>query len=297
MSADIEAFEAALRGTEFEGCAVTAAPVPGGSTSFETRIPALHEEVEGSRLWRSARELTRVTGRVPVLVDDPGPNAYDRSFYDAPDEDEALPGAIVAASKTPAVRAEADRLFRSGLEVNWGDYAQDAELTFALEETARRVGSAPSVADVRASGARDYVAVQRFLLDWELERVGENGIRSDGDMIGWRLYDPYTYLLWLPTERPEEVSAYVNYYGGGETAKEQGEFMVWLRRWNGRYGLHAVGFQGVTLDLWVDRPPQDLETAFELATELHMFHRNNAPLRQQALDIVGQHRLQLFLRP
>lgn len=85
------------------------------------------------------------------------------------------------------------------------------------------------------------------------------------DLVGTqRWFDPESWVLvLLPTDRSELAPLYADFHGG--TGPGLGAV---LRDWRDRWGAELVASWGTMLQLLVARPPQDLESAYELAGQI-----------------------------
>lgn len=107
----------------------------------------------------------------------------------------------------------------------------------------------------------------------------------------------------LPTSRPWALPAYVDYWGAGYTyGPEIGQIghellTVAMRDWYHRFGAVPWAATGVTVHFVVERPPDNIHDAFQLATELSHFGHRDMSYREMARALLHSEFWELFDRP
>jgi hypothetical protein len=248
------------------------------------RAFAIEVTGNGLPLWTSMRKCLPQTGMWPVLYAFWGnpqnswedyvkaDDIFQRQSYkwESPAEEDTAPEAIVARSEITS--------FEDLLENHANLYSHNLreDFTYALEKTMQRFGSSPQAAEVdaliRTRRIDDYVQLEHWLLDWEVQHIPRaQSIQPDTtDYIHW--YEPHNQpqaLILLPTKNCWEVLAYIHWYGaqtyGTETA------IAMLRWWNEKYGAELVAHYGTMLNIQVTDRPANIEEAFRLAWEQEAF--------------------------
>ena len=107
--------------------------------------------------------------------------------------------------------------------------------------------------------------------DWpDPDEIGANV----GPTIAWQpgTSEPLekAYLLLIPTEKGEEVPAFLR-WGGWNDCPPPEYHAAALRRWSDRYGAELVAINGDTMELRVARRPTSREEALELAREQYAY--------------------------
>lgn len=290
MMDDLARFTRVFDGTPLQGLGVVAIDIPGGGQAFEMDFPEGHDTSDvhaNFALWHAARPFVDSTGRFPVLSFNEGEDAFSREEYDG-----ESPASIVNAAAGIDTDVVMDTTYRNS------DDSTDA-WAFALADTARIVGAAPNPDELRALNSTDRRVTEGFLMRWEEERAPgkASGHLNVAGRIAPTADDGYGCIEWLPTTAPEEAAGYISYYGASSSAQRQAEFVAFLGRWRRRFGAEVVAVSGITLDLWIATPPQDLETAFEFACELDPFNKTDDSLGEFARSLVGRHEVALYERP
>ena len=88
-----------------------------------------------------------------------------------------------------------------------------------------------------------------------------------------------------------------HYWGSGHWIDGPERLVRAIDSWHRRYGAEPYAALGVTLDFVVSRPPQDVNDAFTLATELEPFVKPNASLREGARALLNARHWELYDRP
>jgi hypothetical protein len=264
---------------------------PGDQNILSLEIPncvdrafAIEVNGNGLPLWTAMRKCLPQTGMWPVLYTFWGnpqnswedyviaDDIFKRQPYqwESPAEEDTAPEAIVARSEITS--------FEDLLENHANLYSQNLreDYAYALEKTRQRFGSSPPAAEVealiRTRRIDDYVQLEHWLLDWEVQHTPRpQSLQPDTtDYIDW--YQPLNQpqaLILLPTTNCWEVLAYIHWYGaqtyGTETA------IAMLRWWNEKYGAELVAHYGTMLNIQVTGHPDNIEEAFRLAWEQEAF--------------------------
>lgn len=92
-----------------------------------------------------------------------------------------------------------------------------------------------------------------------------------------RWFDPGTWaLVLLPTDRSELTPLYADFHGGAGPG-----LGAVLRDWRERWGAELVASWGTMLQFLVGRPPQDLESAYELAGQIKIVAGSEQSMRYE----------------
>ena len=286
MLSDADVVARALRGTVLEGRDVRTVRI------LDTPEQAVHVDILGLDVvtaWRAARPVCDQLGRWPVAVEEVPQNVYSRYFYrDGVDQ---MPRAILERAEHLAWPDVLD--FPDPAAEDWERF-----ITVNVEETMRRVGSAPDMEQLlQRFPAPDLVALEHVLLTYE-ER--HQPTRDGPDPPG--ATDPIDLgmasdIALLPTSAPHAVPAYTHYWGSGHWIDGPERLVRAIDSWHRRYGAEPYAALSVTLDFVVSRPPQDVNEAFTLATELQPFVKPNASLRQGARALLNARHWELYDRP
>jgi Domain of unknown function (DUF4253) len=140
-----------------------------------------------------------------------------------------------------------------------------------LKETLSRFGSCPSADEIHAlrssGGWRTDADLERWLLQWELERFGQAAIappHTEYFEWGGFLEAAHFVAVLPPTPISWEAFAYMGWNGAEENAAEK---IAVLKNWNERYGAKLVCSFSDKLLVQVERRPASIEEAFDLAIE------------------------------
>jgi len=179
----------------------------------------------------------------------------------------------------------------------------DEHLAFMLGETVKRVGSAPSLAELHAAldPSPGLLAVERWLLDWESDHGAASvTLTGNQDYLDWYTPDNVSIAL-LPSPDPWASYAYI---GGFEWGNPHPDLRAAVaRRWHQRFGAEPAANWGVMQQLVVPRPPSDVWTAWELAREISLLWPdtagglNGVDTRDHARDLVGRSDWFLHYKP
>lgn len=286
MVDDLAEITRALSGTVLGGLEVREVEVlDGPDVGFEVTIPG--DDLVPA--WRAARGLVGELGRWPVAVDAYGEDVYSRFFYYG---DDVSPKAILerAESMTPA-QALAERNDGSVDAYVASDW--DRIVGYSVEDTARRIGAAPSVQEAkRHVPTPSYAALESFLLDWEEDRRPTlEPERTEGP--GWYDIGERCVLALLPTSHTEEVPAYTSYYGCSGPAGGHETLVSVMGSWRERFGAELIASWGTMLQFVVSRPPHTIGEAFTLAVEQAAFGIGDDSLREHTRALL--HRPTWFL--
>ena len=305
MINSLEQFQAALSTTPLAGRDLVALPIlDSGEEAYALR--ASGDDIEA--LWREARSLVDATGRWPVATqlwsggggnfsaDLNNADLFSRFYYlEAPDADDVSPRALVAAAAEVDVDAFVARMKAEREEDLSSD---DIEIEYAREDTLQRCGKAPTLEELEAQNFATPIALERWMLDWELQHGGiskpENG-RQD-------FFEPddTALILFLPTSDPWETLAYLNWYGTSDNGSEH--YIALGRHWQQRYGAELFAHYGTMIECFVSNPPTNIDDAFELAQQHDLAGPCTLPLpgitlRNYAAGLLGHDRWFLHDRP
>ena len=278
MVSDRDEVSRALAGGVLAGREVREVKVlDGPEVGFEVDIAG--EEVLSA--WQAARALVDRLGRWPLSVDVQGEDVYSRFFYYG--EDTSPQAVLERARSMTLAQALAHRHDSSVDDYVASDW--DRIVSYSLEETARRIGSAPPIEAIQQAVPRpDFPALESFLLDWEEARRPTVEPEPDAGLEWYDLSGEGCVLVLLPTALTEEVPAYVSFYGCSGLSGGHETLVCALRSWRERFGAELVASlaTGTILELVVSRPPQDIHAAFGLTRELAAFGLPYGSLRSMA---------------
>jgi hypothetical protein len=74
------------------------------------------------------------------------------------------------------------------------------------------------------------------------------------------------YLMLMPTAKSWEVPACTSFYGAGRSRGHEALIRV-MEGWWERFGAELIASWGTELQFRVERPPSDIQSAYELALE------------------------------
>jgi hypothetical protein len=269
--------------------------------------------------WRRARAAVPEAGRWPVLITAPAGiapwgQAFIRSnpFNGLTQGCSTDPTHVSDASPSDVLRG-ADTLnlpARLGVIVEhrsaWGRENLDLVVDSHVDVTRRLCGRAPTARAVRVamSGIGDPDrAADRFLLEWEMANGFDRKMAPDPSYLDW--FEPaqgdVIGLALLPTSRPWAVHAIISSL---YDASWYGDDLVVAiaRKWFESFGAEPVALWGTMVQLLVDRPPRDLETAYTVAWEQWLLAESTLVgpgifLRQHARALRGRRSWFLHSRP
>jgi hypothetical protein len=270
-------------------------PLPDGG-----RVWAL--EVDGTGwfdTWSRLRALVPDTGRWPVATTawGPGVDVVRRRGVDPRTGVDEAPAAVMARLGEVDVDGLLDRQERESMRLPLDEWYEEHE-----EETRRRCGRAPVVAELRADLGDEPVEmeIERWLLRWELEHGGLTLQPGEAPYLDWFEPRQPTWILLLPRREPWSVAAYTGSYGCEYPHPDLQPAL--FRRWNQRYGAEPAANWDTMQQLVVTRPPQTVEDAFALAREMDLLWSDTVMLpgvtvREHAIDLIGRRRWFLHRRP
>jgi hypothetical protein len=204
--------------------------------------------------WQAARELVPVTGRWPLMTTSWAPSPAPGEILVGPGR--KFRGSAGAAQKLAELRRKRARLML---------VAPD-ELEGWLEDTRRLYGAAPDFAELQAVWEQDTTAeaVDRWLFAWE-ERHRPTSEPWPGRYLEWYAPDDDDcFLVFVPSAVPAESVGFFSFHGAADFADD---FPAIVHSWYERYAALPVAHWGTMLQFIVERPPQTLDEAWELAAE------------------------------
>lgn len=237
--------------------------------------------------WRHAR---RLASRVATA------DLFSRVLFENAGQDESIdvsPQAILARAERVDV---AGFLAKLTAEATWQDEEEfEYELNFARRLLLQR-RRAPTLAALRASGARTRHELEHWLMNWEAKQ----GLHQDcSNLIARAAPLTDTALLLLPVPDPWATLAYLHWWGCGS---ENEHYIALGRSWQRRFGAELVAHDGIVLECRVSRSPTTLAEAWELACEHDLaspgtLRRPDVALRDYARALVGSERWFFWERP
>ncbi|MCW7540902.1 DUF4253 domain-containing protein [Aquabacterium sp. A7-Y] len=224
--------------------------------------------------WRMLRERAEAVGWYALMMPDdnvdylfdPGRPPHRREKADRNDPDPLPDPELHQGPMAP--RASHDGL------LGWLDLPLERD-GHVLGKTLRRFGACPSVDEVRAlrdNGVlRNDADLERWLLHWECRRFGA-AATEPGPVwhMDWGMFDrdkTCTAAL-LPFPASWHTFAHMGWYGLTEDREEK---ICAMRRWEARYGARIKYAGNTTLQVDVQRRPETLDEAFDLALEHSAF--------------------------
>jgi hypothetical protein len=187
-------------------------------------------------LWRKLRSLVAESGYWPVVVG--GREDLDWHLAALTGHQGKATGAIIGSSQSIDGREWVRKSFEEDV------YGSDED-----EED-----SVP-----RSEWPAEFEPGNHFTIPYK-----SGWLPSEGRM--W--YQPLAvvYVALVPTTASWQVPAYLK-FGSWNYCPEPEEHCAVLRYWEGRYGAEIVGMSHDTFELQVARPPENRESALELAEE------------------------------
>lgn len=231
-------------------------------------------------LWRECRALLQGTGYQPVVTCFWGmryptwsdtlkaelPHSLSRFFFDE-EVERGLAG--MRGAEPGSIIESACQLDHEGLVLDYlrGLQVQAGEIDWELERLARLYGRAPERESLERSLLDDstpaWVSFQRAAFEWERR----NGLRPPArPAVSWFEPTETMALLLLPVAEPEHLLAHLHWWGSGTLGSSA--TIALLGRWRRVFGARLACHFGTMLQLYVERPPTDADTAFQLAIEL-----------------------------
>jgi len=266
-----------VRQTSRPNAAVVSMPIAGS----ERPIHAI--EVDNAcalTLWQECRALLQGTGYQAIVTCFWGmryptwsatleaelPHAVSRFFFDEEVERglagmvSAEPGSIIES----ASQLDHDGLVQDYLRVL---QVQANDIDWELERLDRLYGRAPEREALELSLLDDstpaWVSFQRAAFEWERR----NGLRPPSQPpVPWFEPTETMALLLLPVAEPEHLLAHLHWWGSSTLGSPT--TIALLGRWRRDFGAQLACHFGTMLQLYVERPPTDADTAFQLAVEL-----------------------------
>lgn len=286
----------ALQGTALEGREVRTRPV---RDTDEVGFEVPNDDLEPLTAWRIARDACAELDVWP-LVGCAGPNTY------------IGPAIPTIGDQSPQA------ILRRAEELSWPQSMPPAPVPpdevnewwprvigGSVVETRRRLGDAPDPAALLERFPEpDSYGLEAWLLDWEERRRPTLAQEPGGvfeDTFAQEFFEPGVALL--PTSRPWALPAYVDYWGAGYTyGPEIGEIghellAVAMRDWYHRFGAVPWAATNVSVHFVVERPPDNINEAFQLATELSRFSHRDMSYREMARALLHSEFWELFDRP
>ena len=262
---------------------------------------------EADAAWQCAHERRAATGRWPVVVELFGSThegilwwRRERGLTARLEENDLFSrapfgerGWIDVSPQAILERAErvdvAGFLAKLTAEATWQD---EEEFEFELN-VARRLllqrRRAPTLAALRASGARTRHELEHWLMNWEAKQ----GLHQDcSNLIARAAPLADTALLLLPVPDSWATLAYLHWWG---CEYESERYIALGRSWQRRFGAELVAHDGIVLECRVSRPPTTLAEAWELACEHDLaspgtLRLPDVALRNYAWALVGSER-------
>jgi hypothetical protein len=187
-------------------------------------------------LWRKLRGLVAESGYWPVVVGDR--EDLDERLDALTRHQGTSTGGIIGSSRSIDGR-------------EWVRKAYEADVYESDED---KEDSVP-----RGEWPAEFEPANRFTIPYKGE-----WLPSEGRMRYEPL--PIVYVALVPTTASWNVPAYLK-VGSWNYCPEPEEHCAVLRYWEGRYGAEIVGMSHDTFEFQVARPPENRESALELAEE------------------------------
>lgn len=254
-------------------------------------LPVNHGE-DRVALWRRVRSATKSTGCYPLLVDvDSLEYLYDPS---------GAPSRVGATDKRFSV-LRAEYFAKS---TPW-PVADPIVGSFAHRSTEIRFGRTPTSDELARESFASNNDLDAFLFAWERSQFGDEHVISQRDSGYGQWYEPdsaETALVVLPLpDGPAAIRAlsfYPTYDNPAWCDALGNDLDVWYRT----YRAELIANYGTMLQFVVANPPEDLDTAYQLATEHDIVATATLPLpgierRHYAADLIGRGRWHLHDRP
>lgn len=158
-----------------------------------------------------------------------------------------------------------------------------------LDATQRRCGHAPDVHEIeaefadgdgrlvyrwlgeRTAGHPSVIDLERWLLDWEEAHATTPGPEMAEHNDWFEPDEGEAHLLFLPTSSSAESLAYLEFWAeDGVAGASTARLVAILRSWNERFGAELIAHWGTMLQFNVANPPDTLDAAWEIATEIDL---------------------------
>lgn len=244
--------------------------------------------------WHSLHSLIDVTQMYPVLTDfiysKTGKwhdrlvkeDFFGRFYYEAEQQagcfNSVSPESIINAAKNiNGIEAIETRIKQSKpiADQTWrkSDWYLDN-----LDTTRHNFAISPdpeaAIAALNSGKIITEIDFERWLFDWELDRVPKEQLLETWDLTHLEWYDMTSAktipLLLLPTANSWETLAYIYFL---QVIANSAEAIAVLKYWYDRYGAEIVAAHETILHFDVKQKPQTLNEAFELACQ----HNKLAP--------------------
>ena len=294
MLNSIEEIYRLLEGSIVEACEVEELQI---DASREVAFSIQLDHVEQLRAWDYMRELTSVTNRYPLIVDD-WHDCFSRFYF----EEEKRFGYISDISPESIVHES----FAANIKEFLGNQKkpiEEEDLTWEIESLERDEKNSPNWSYVSQLISNGNIStkydLEKWLFDWETQNctIDYTEINKSSFDKRWTEYED-SRLLLLPISHGWESLAYIHWWGAGSIGTPL--LMSILKKWFMEFGAELVSVDGVLLQFIVWTPPSRLEAAFELAWEQNTvtsWTTEWLSLRDHARSLLSLDRWVLFDRP
>ena len=255
--------------------------------------------------WRTVERLLPLTRRWPIIagmVDVSAQPLFDLSTLPSTDRSESARLALRVFAEHEKAKAHADDEIE-GRTRTYRDF-----LTFHIGNTEHRCGEAPSEAEITGAlpDSASEVALDRWLMNWEEQRQPTTG-QEGGGHLGWFFASDGPQLILTLAPSGPLTLAYTGFWGFEPTTEygfghSLAGLIAVLRYWEDRYGAKLVANWGTVLQFVVERPPESLDAAWDLARQQHLiapdtFARAGLATRAHARALLDRRDWLLHSRP
>lgn len=275
LTPDLNTFLQSISGTSLSTLEFVECAIPD---SVERAFVALLPDDEAHFFWQEGRRLLDKTGRWPLVTGQfqfdkdwrevfSSDSAFARNEYTyVPEADDVRPEAILHAA------SEADLAYYLSLEDGKsepGPLLCCSEWTYELGLTQDRCGCVPDEEEIKHAMLNGQPIItkmqqERWLMDWELSH-GWDG--TTVEHFQDYLQDMRKFLIFLPCRTSWDSLAYLHWYGSYPGS----QYIIALgRQWERLFGAELMAHYGTILECEVASPPQDKETALELARQRYV---------------------------
>lgn len=227
---------------------------------------------------------------------------FSRFYFNEEESGEnALPSQILAAVQPASIETMLNEHNRI--------YTEDAvdSIGWLIDSSQRNFGSAPAEQDIlsRMSSGEisDYFGLNEWFLKWQVENIGlEKLAGEDRTCMSWfePTYPQLEQLILLPVSAGPHILAYLHWHGACNNLTPSSIKMLMM--WQELYGAEITAHYGTMLHVKVTKPPEDIEDAFALATQIEAFAPcttalPGVSLPELAVGLIGRNTWFLHERP
>lgn len=286
-------------------------PLPGSSNSA---LAVKISPQERYKIWNHFFNLRKESGLYPVVTAIWSEASSDwrkailneeqfsRFYFEEEGSGETvLPRQMLAAVQAASIETVLNEHNRV--------YTEEAvdSIGWLIASSQRNFGRAPTEQDIlsRMSSGEisDYFGLNEWFLRWQVKNIGlERLAEEDRTCMSW--FEPtepqLEQLILLPVIAGPHILAYLHWYGACNNLTPPSIKMLMI--WQDLYGAEITAHYGTMLHMNVAAPPTDIESAFELATQIEAFAPcttalSGVSLPELAIGLIGRKTWFLHERP